>query len=62
MTSMTPQNMDSISRPTSKVLAPPGGRSSNIFGTDPEPIKGSKIVDVKGRVLTYENLWNHKLF
>ena len=33
--------MDSIARPTSKVLAPPGGVSSNIFGTDPEPIKGN---------------------
>ncbi len=30
-------NMDSINRPTSKVLRPPGGASSNIFGTDPEP-------------------------
>merc|ERR1719238_2530446 len=29
--------MDSINRPTSKVLRPPGGASSNIFGTDPEP-------------------------
>lgn len=29
--------MDSINRPTSRVLAAPGGRSSNIFGTDPEP-------------------------
>ena len=32
-------NMDSIGRPTSKVIAPPGGVSSNIFGTDPEPPK-----------------------
>ena len=32
-------HMDSIGRPTSKVLAPPGGGSSNIFGTDPEPVK-----------------------
>lgn len=32
-------NMDSIGRPTSKVIAPPGGVSSNIFGTDPEPAK-----------------------
>ena len=43
MTSNTPQNMDSIARPTSRVLAPPGGSSSNIFGTDPEPIKGNRI-------------------
>ena len=41
MSSNTPQHMDSIARPTSKVLAPPGGVSSNIFGTDPEPIKGN---------------------
>ena len=32
-------NMDSISRPTSRVLAPPGGGSSNIFGAGPEPAK-----------------------
>ena len=42
MTSNTPQNMDSIARPTSRVLAPPGGSTSNIFGTDPEPIKGNR--------------------
>ena len=42
MTSNTPQNMDSIARPTSRVLAPPGGSSSHIFGTDPEPIKGNR--------------------
>jgi len=35
----TINNMDSIGRPTSKVIAPPGGVSSNIFGTDPEPPK-----------------------
>ena len=29
--------MDSINRPTSRVLAAPGGNSSNIFGTGPEP-------------------------
>merc|ERR1712050_196401 len=32
-------NMDLIERPTSRVLAAPGGRSSNIFGTDPEPVR-----------------------
>ena len=32
-------NMDSISRPTSRVLAPPGGGSSNIFGCGTEPTK-----------------------
>jgi len=47
MSSNTPQHMDSIARPTSKVLAPPGGVSSNIFGTDPEPIKGIFLQNVK---------------
>ena len=32
-------NMDSINRPTSRVLAPPGGGCSNIFGGGPEPVK-----------------------
>ena len=32
-------NMDSINRPTSRVLAPPGGGCSNIFGGGPEPTK-----------------------
>ena len=32
-------NMDSISRPTSRVLRAPGGGSSNIFGAEPEPAK-----------------------
>ena len=32
-------NMDSISRPTSRILAPPGGTTSNIFGTSPEEVK-----------------------
>ena len=32
-------NMDSINRPTSRVLAPPGGGCSNIFGGEPEPVK-----------------------
>ena len=32
-------NMDSINRPTSRVLAPPGGGCSNIFGGEPEPTK-----------------------
>merc|ERR1712212_1411119 len=32
--------MTSLNRPTSRVLAPPGGGSSNIFGTDaPTPIE-----------------------
>merc|ERR1711887_213674 len=31
--------MDSIKRPTSRVLAPPGGGSSNIFGGESEPVK-----------------------
>ena len=31
-------NVDSINRPTSKVLRPPGGASSNIFGSEPEPV------------------------
>ena len=31
--------MDSINRPTSRVLAPPGGGCSNIFGGGPEPTK-----------------------
>ena len=32
-------NMDSINQPTSRVLAPPGGGCSNIFGGGPEPTK-----------------------
>ena len=32
-------NMGSINRPTSRVLAPPGGGCSNIFGGGPEPVK-----------------------
>ena len=32
-------NMDSIARPTSRVLRAPGGGSSNIFGAEPEPVK-----------------------
>lgn len=36
-------NMDSINRPTSKVLRPPGGQTSNIFGTEPEgKVEGKK--------------------
>ena len=36
---MASNDMNDISRPTSRVLAPPGGGSSNIFGTAPEPVR-----------------------
>ena len=54
MSSNTPQHMDSIARPTSKVLAPPGGVSSNIFGTDPEPIKGNFVNILMNFYSTFE--------
>ena len=30
----------SVDKPTSKVMAPPGGRSNNIFGVNDEPAAG----------------------
>ena len=47
-------NMDSINRPTSRVLAPPGGGSSNIFGGAEQPVPTYKPNDPR---LVYL-LWN----
>eukprot|EP00002_Diphylleia_rotans_P033930 TRINITY_DN725_c0_g1_i4.p1 TRINITY_DN725_c0_g1~~TRINITY_DN725_c0_g1_i4.p1 ORF type:complete len:143 (+),score=26.30 TRINITY_DN725_c0_g1_i4:66-494(+) len=36
MSTRTFSGIDHLGRPSSRVHAPPGGRSSNIFGTEPE--------------------------
>merc|ERR1712002_872007 len=46
---MASNDMNDISRPTSRVLAPPGGGSSNIFGTAPEPVRKSNPNDPRHR-------------
>ena len=64
-------SLGDINRPTSRVARPPGGASSNIFGTDPvvqeatikseqnkrfDPITGAAIEDVQENKKDIENI------
>jgi hypothetical protein len=56
MTSANFFNGYDVGKPTSKVMAPPGGRSNDIFGTDSyEQVKPAKLTEAKSEVTEPEH-------